>query len=110
MDQQQQPTQPGQARDPYADNPLFQAGYQHAQKAAVDATMRGQDPYQAAYQAAHQGIRQAAQPDPSQPGGGNLQKVQQWLVQNKGVDPDQALALAHQILPRLNAGGGGGGQ
>jgi hypothetical protein len=111
MDRQQQPPQqPGQPRDPFADNPLFQAAFGHAQKAALDATMQGQDPYRAALQAAQAGVRQAAQPDPSQPGGGNLQKVQQHLMQlHPEMSPDQALAIAHQALPRLVAGGGGQG-
>lgn len=112
----QRPTQPappvpgqpaqGQPQDPYASNPLFQSAFGAAQQAAVNATMKGQDPYQAALQAAQQGVRQAAQPDPQQPGGANLQKIQQFL-QSKGMDPDTALAVAHQALPRLAQQGGG---
>jgi hypothetical protein len=108
MDRQQQPPQqPGQPRDPFADNPLFQAAFGHAQKAALDATMQGQDPYRAALQAAQQGVRQAAQPDPSQPGGANLQKIAQHLQQlHPEMSPDQALAVAHQVMPRLGGGQG----
>lgn len=101
-----------QQQDPFANNPLFQAALGHAQQAAVDATMRGQDPYQAALQAAQAGVRQAAQPrvgadgQPASPGDGNLVKIQQFL-QAKGEPPDRALALAHQIMPRLGGGGGG---
>jgi hypothetical protein len=100
-------------RDPYANNPLFQAGLQAARDAVMAAGQSGQDPMEAARQAARQAVGQAAQPQrgpdgaPASPGDANVQTIADWLQKNKGLPPDQALAVAHAALPKLTGGPGG---
>lgn len=74
-----------------------------AQRAYTDALQSKQgDPLVAAKEAWKAAAQREADPNtPDAPGSANLRKIQQHLVQTRGLDELTAWALAHETLPSL---------